>query len=101
MIEKTWDELTDAEQDELNQASWDACADLLRRADEKFPGCELSELKRYVGECLAGDIAENVRIMKRAERKRASKADKRSAELARSQNGRLHHQHAMLWDVEF
>ena len=97
----TWEDMTDAERDALNEEAYDACVDMLRRADAAYPGCDLQELRRYCADLIRADMAEHARVIKRAERTRATKLDKRAADWARAARSRLAHQEGFIFDADF
>ena len=96
-----WEDLTDAQKDELNDEAFDACVGMLRDADAQFPGCDLDDLRDYCSRLIAADMAENARLIRRAERARATQADKRAADAARSHNFHLGLRQGFIWDAEF
>jgi hypothetical protein len=95
-----WNELSDAERDALNEEAAGECRDKLRAAEQAYPGCELAEYQRYVESLLLADIAENERLIRKAQRSRATQWDRRSAELAARHNEGLSLQLGLIWDVE-
>lgn len=100
MSDTPWDEMTEDQREARNEASYAACADLLRREADANPGADLNECKARVEAQMLADMRECDRIMKRGARSRASKLDKRSAESARIESNRLGFDAGMLWDVE-
>lgn len=96
----TWDEMTDAQRDERNMEAWDACCDLVRRALADNPDFDLDDAKHAVEAQMLSDIREYARLIKRGQRTRASKLDRRIAEGARADSDRLGFDLGMLWDVE-
>ena len=93
-------DLTDAEQDALNEAAYAEAADLLRRAVAEVPGCDLDDDRRYCSDTIAADLAAYAADIKRAQRARATKLDRSQADFARRLSERLELRQCFLYDVE-
>jgi hypothetical protein len=95
-----WNDLSDAERDALNEEAYCECCDKLRAMARNTPGLELADYQRHVEAQLVADMRENDRLIKRAQRARATQWDKRSADYAARQNEGLSLQLGFIWDAE-
>ena len=95
-----FDLITDAEQDALNEAAYAEAAVMLRRAVADFPGYDLDDVRRYCSDVLAADLAACAADIKRAQRARATKQDRRNADWARRMSERLARCQFYIYDVE-
>jgi hypothetical protein len=95
-----WEAMSEGEREAANEEAYGAAGDMLRRAKAEFPGCELDEYRRTVAARLDADSAENARLIKRGQRSRATKLDRKSAEWAKASEARLALVQGFVWDWE-
>jgi hypothetical protein len=97
---RDWLEMTDGEQDAANVEAYAYACDRLRCALDRNPGAEMQQVREDAAARLADDVAEYRRLIRRAERSRATKADRASGEYARRSLPGLGLVEGFLWEAE-
>lgn len=94
-----WNDLTDGQRSKLNEYAYADAANRVRQTMARY-GADADAAKAIAEVQLNLDMTDNSRAIKRAQRTRATKSDKRSAEFAIASNYRLSLESGFIWDVE-
>jgi hypothetical protein len=95
-----WLEMTEAQREAANEDAYCGACDRLRSMQARYPLSDMATIRAFAFGELALDVKENTRLIKRGERARATKADKRAADTARQSSARLALVGGFIWDAE-
>lgn len=95
-----WDDMTEAQRDEANDAAYAAACDRLRTTLDRNPQADMVAVRQHAIAELAADMKASSADVKRGNAKRATRLDKRCADYAKRTLATLALVEGFIWDAE-